>query len=680
MTIQPIYHWLFDERQGNVAKDKISGVKGTFNNTVWDKFGRMGGAIKVQGNGSHINFGNVVGKFGASDFTVAFGIKIIDTHGDDEMDIIGNRTASNHRNVFSVQLRERSRIFFQVDEDEAGTNFIEVATAPLALGSDKKWHHIALVRENTTLKIYVDGGLAAQNTNTSIRPANINNGKDLKLGDWTKGTAVAQYEDLRIYHRALSDLQIENLVPPYNRLLLAGEVELMATDDAAMILSKDMEDLFIFSNEVRQLRFGPHTGATIYANTNFSGASQKVYVDISSPGSTRVGGFPRSVRVWSSRGEPFTGYWIIAAPNGEFLSWNGTALTTSKSSEQTTTKEYFTLQHNQLTHRGQFIPYVSSGGSLFPFMLLVDNSASRKGEFSFTNMTNDQWLVFHADKTFSWTPEYENRSLFATAAKIADHEAQVGEIFEGEVVLYEHPLYHGRACIISDSSPALGGEYRNFKVFPELNDSLSSVRLGANTGATLFVDSEFRSTVQDVIENLPSTLGTQIGQDRASSAKVFRIVEPETIFTSITSTLSEDYRMNSNKLEQFSAYRTILKLATGITEIEVSATDIATIEVEGAVYKIDEVRSVKLIPNEANRIMITSEADGLNTPALKFHTSGMAKMSALSFSQINRRINKLLSWKTMPYGMQPMHKATRLLTKKPIPRAKSPVYKAPLNG
>lgn len=651
MSVQPMYHWQFNEQGGAIIQDSINGTTATLVGATLKEYGRIGKAIRLSGNSSHINFGNVVGQFGTSDFTVAFGMKVLDTHNDNDLDIIGNRTASDHRNVFSVQLREKAKLFFQVDEDESGTNFIEVATPALSLGSDKKWHHIAFVRENITLKIYVDGVLVAQNsllievdidpipvtsassnltTSTSTAttalsngPANINNGKDLRLGDWTKGAAVAEYEDLRIYHTALNDLQIENLVTSYTRILRPGYVELIGPDDAAIILSGDVADLSSFSNEGFKVRFGPDTGINLYGGTNFGGATHKFYSDIPivKPG----GSFPKSIRVWSSLGEPFTGKWIIQAPDGQFLSWNGTFLTTSPN---ISAKEHFILSYNSRTQQPQFIPINDTTGRLFPFTLLVNQPDTRQGAFSFVNMSRDQWLMLNPDKTFSWTSEHSKRAIFATVVKLADNEGQVGEIVEGEVAFYEHSSYVGRVWVLSDGSPLTLGSYPNFTIIPGLNDVLSSVRLGLNTGATLFdrLNNEVLNPakeLEDITQNI-SDMGTgQIGHDKVSGAKIFRTVASTTIFNSFTSKLSEDYRLINDKLEQFSAYRTILRFAAGISEVEVSATDLTTIVVEGNSFEIDEVRSVTLRPNELNQIMITSEADGITTPGLKFRTRDM---------------------------------------------------------
>jgi len=129
---------------------------------------------------------------------------------------------------------------------------------------------------------------------------------------------------------------------------------------------------------------------------------------------------------------------------------------------------------------------------------------------------------------------------------------------------------------------------------------------------------------------VPDLKETQIGDDAASSIKVFNTIAPEDIFTSFTSKLSQDYRMVGGTLEEFSAYRTTLRFDPGDSqsdrkvEVKISATYATAIEVESATYEVDEIRSVTLSPNSLNVLMITSEADGLDTPDLKFRTSQMA--------------------------------------------------------
>ncbi|MGB3138709.1 MAG: hypothetical protein WBB18_18005, partial [Nodosilinea sp.] len=99
MTVQPKYHWQFNERKENIAKDAISGVESRFHHTIsWDGHGRIGNAVRLPSRESRIVFGPEVGQFGTSDFTVAFGIKILGIDDQNDLNIIGNRSVSGHGN------------------------------------------------------------------------------------------------------------------------------------------------------------------------------------------------------------------------------------------------------------------------------------------------------------------------------------------------------------------------------------------------------------------------------------------------------------------------------------------------------------------------------------------------------------------------------------------------------
>ncbi|NJN19733.1 MAG: LamG domain-containing protein [Oscillochloris sp.] len=90
-----------------------------------------------------------------------------------------------------------------------------------------------MVREGPALKLYFDGELQAEAA-SSTGVANIANGDDMKVGDWLRATPTARYEDLRIYHTALSAEEVAALIPPANRPLRAGEIELVAGDGATL--------------------------------------------------------------------------------------------------------------------------------------------------------------------------------------------------------------------------------------------------------------------------------------------------------------------------------------------------------------------------------------------------------------------------------------------------------------
>ncbi|MEM6434132.1 MAG: LamG domain-containing protein, partial [Cyanobacteria bacterium P01_D01_bin.115] len=451
MTIQPKYHWQFAERKGSTTNDAISEAEARFHRTIsWGGHGRIGSTVKFDSRESRIVFAPEVGQFGTSDFTVAFGINILDTDGQDDLDIIGTRSVSGHGNWFSLRLRDQGKsLFFEVDEDSQGKNYARAKTEPLPSLVDQKWHHVALVRQDKTLKIYFDGTLVQ--TGTSRRGvADIKSNVDVKLGHYTRHTPIAQYEDLRIYHEALSTAEIQALIPPVNRPLRAGEIELVATDGAAMILRKDVGHLSRFSREFQKLRVGPDTAVALFKEASFGGISQLLYADLPDIKLSRLKDFPASVRIRSAIGNPFTGKWLIKAPNGKFLSFTNAPLRRRTKSVLTTSSKrsfnaLFKLQQQSKQSRTQLVHdaikettsfRVSPEAEAIP--LFVEELRPLSGEFAIVNQAKNQWLAMGEKNTFQWTDQEENRAVFARVAKMADRENQVGELAPGEVALYQH--------------------------------------------------------------------------------------------------------------------------------------------------------------------------------------------------------------------------------------------------
>jgi len=110
---------------------------------------------------------------------------------------------------------------------------------------NKTWFHVTVVRKRRTIQIYIDGVLSRE-AKSKTGVANIENNTNVKLGDSRRGTPTAQYEDLRIYDRALDAAEIQALIPPVNRPLSEGEIELVGTDGTTVILNQDVADLFRF--------------------------------------------------------------------------------------------------------------------------------------------------------------------------------------------------------------------------------------------------------------------------------------------------------------------------------------------------------------------------------------------------------------------------------------------------
>ncbi|MEM9955191.1 MAG: LamG domain-containing protein [Chloroflexota bacterium] len=628
MAKQPTFYWQFNEQQGSITTDSISDAQGQLNDVLLKGFGRIGPAITLPSIDSHVQFDSGIAQFGTNDFTIAFGMNNINYHDQNLLDIIGNR--SNNSNWFSLRLRQKAQLQFEV---AGGDHHIHALTGNiLKKGS---WLHVAIVREGSKLRIYLDGVLQAEATSeTGI--ANINNGLSLRLGHYQENTANALYEDLRIYHTALNKIQIQNLIPPPNRILRSGQIELIPPVGDSFILSKSEPNLSRFSSEFNGLRLGPNTGATLYVGSAFKGTFQKLYANVPDIISTKINDFPKSVHVWSTVGDPFLGRWFIKAPNGQNLSSQSHRLRTSRTH---TIDEQFTFQYQPNSDQLFLIPATSREMASLRIgneasLLVVDDSEQHEDAFSIIHPISKKWLELKSNDSFRWTSQRTERAIFHRGIKLASNEGDVGELKAGEVALYEVRAYRGKTWILSDSEHSASGNFTSLQNFSGLDNQVSSIRLGPHTGVTIFANplelnkvppglANQELEIEDLIDNVPRMADTQLGNNNISRIKIFRTAAAETIFTSVTSKLSQDYRMVDNELEEFSSYRTILRLASNIQEIEVSATDLTTIEVNDDLFQISEVRAVTLRPNLLNQIMITSEANGISTPALKFRTGNM---------------------------------------------------------
>ncbi|MFC3120478.1 LamG-like jellyroll fold domain-containing protein [Agaribacter flavus] len=630
MTIQATHHWTFSEGKGATTKDSVGGIVGKFHDTAFNECGPTGDAVLLKGKGASINLGKPLGKFGKGDFTIAFGFLVLDTHKQKDLDIIGNRNVGGHGNWFSLRQEQGRILTFEVDQDSKGKNYA-VAKSGKVL-SAKTWCHIAIVRKGEQLFIYHNGVEVARGKAKSGDVANILGKVDVKLGHSKRHTAKARYEDLRVYHQALTASEIETLAPQPNRLLQPGQVELVAQDGARRIFDKNHHNVSLFSSNFKQLRVGPNTGATLYDRPSYAGTNQKLFAGLPDTRSTRLTGFPRSIHVWSSANEPFRGSWIIRAPQGGYLQWNkGRLLLTPTVSS----RALFDFNFNQNNGQLQLLSNVEPESSLLKIRqeyspMIVDDTEDGDGEFSIMHKRQAMWIAQNAKGQFTWTADESKRAIFSRVAKFAAHESEVGELASGEVALYEHVAYYGRVWVLSDNGDDITGDFKSLRDFIGLDNVTSSIRLGPNTGVTLFandkqaVDKRKRETqIEDIVRNVPDMRDSQLGNDKVSSLKIFTKVSASEAFSSITSKLSQDYRMVKGKLEEFSAYRTTLTLAPEVSEVEVSATDLTKIEVEDKTYEIDELRTVTLKPNALQKIMITSEADGINTPILKFRTKDM---------------------------------------------------------
>jgi len=166
---------------------------------------------------SFVEFDKELDQFGTGDFTVAFLINTKEQHR--LFDIAGDRTAGSHGNFLAIRMTGNHEslpsgiVTAEIDQDGRGTNYISVRSSATGL-NDGNWHEIAVVREEKTLKLYIDGKLSASKTGSGV--ANIDNNNPFKLGRSLVGyerkfAPDARYEDLCVFDVALTDTEISRL-------------------------------------------------------------------------------------------------------------------------------------------------------------------------------------------------------------------------------------------------------------------------------------------------------------------------------------------------------------------------------------------------------------------------------------------------------------------------------------
>jgi len=110
----------------------------------------------------------------------------------------------NHESV------PKGTIVVEIDQDTNGKNYIAVKSAKTNL-NDGKWHHIIVIREGPTLRLYVDSELTAVGEGAGI--ANVVNGKDFVIGRsyYDFPDIEIKYKDVRIYSGVLADEELAGL-------------------------------------------------------------------------------------------------------------------------------------------------------------------------------------------------------------------------------------------------------------------------------------------------------------------------------------------------------------------------------------------------------------------------------------------------------------------------------------
>jgi sialidase-1 len=206
----PVSYLKFDETSGTTASDSSgNGNTGTVTNGATWAAGHLNNGLTLDGTNDYVDAGNKTSmQFGKGDFTAAAWVKT-DT-------ITGNRFIFWYGDVGTAVpswwvRMESGKIAFLLDGTSAPTeNYVATDTAALSVGV---WKHIAVTREDTILRIYVNG-VETKAIYTSNVPDVTSASNGLAIGKDKNGTTRywdGMIDEVRVYDRSLSSKEIQAL-------------------------------------------------------------------------------------------------------------------------------------------------------------------------------------------------------------------------------------------------------------------------------------------------------------------------------------------------------------------------------------------------------------------------------------------------------------------------------------
>ena len=182
------------------AQDATGLYPGTYHGTNFTA-GKVGRAFYLLGY-NWVSCGTNVGNFGSNDFTVEFWMWTTNS----SQGVLGKRVTCQHGSFWDVRMTNG---FLVAELDDNGAGYVHLTASRFL--EDGLFHHVALVRQSTTVALFVDGVLEAS---TTAPVAVVANASPLELGRTpcaavNEGPFFGILDEVTLYTRALSAAEIQ---------------------------------------------------------------------------------------------------------------------------------------------------------------------------------------------------------------------------------------------------------------------------------------------------------------------------------------------------------------------------------------------------------------------------------------------------------------------------------------
>jgi hypothetical protein len=132
--------------------------------------GQLSQALNLDGSDDTVDLGVSIGDFRTADFSIAMWIKT--TPVGRTQWLLTKRAYCNHSPFWNVGIASTGRLIFEIDQDFSGTNYGSINSATVV--TDNVWHHIAFVRQGTSLRIFIDGNQDASGSTSGVTDLMLN--------------------------------------------------------------------------------------------------------------------------------------------------------------------------------------------------------------------------------------------------------------------------------------------------------------------------------------------------------------------------------------------------------------------------------------------------------------------------------------------------------------------------